>query len=241
MPDTVLAVIGDVHSTWRKLERVLARVAERGADGVLLVGDLGEPTPRWNGRNDFERTQRYLASVARILDLVDALKRPFAWVPGNHDLPEVPGRGNCDKLVVEVAGLRVLGIGGAGPERFGFPYEWDESEIRGRPEPACDVILSHCPPIGTPLDFVPTSKAHVGSEAVRERAQRHAGVLVCGHIHESPSAVQIGGCLCMNVGGLGEPWGRAQVGFVTWRADGRHVAEHEDLESGLVRSWTRDT
>lgn len=240
MPDVTLAVIGDIHASWRRLERVLERVAARGVDGVLLVGDLGEPTPRWNDRDDFLRRDRYLESVAQILDLVEALGRPFAWVPGNHDLPEVPGRGKCDGRVVDVAGLRVLGIGGAGPARFGFPYEWDEDEIRARPSPDCDVILSHCPPARTALDLVPTSRENVGSEAVRERAERHDGVLVCGHIHESPSGVQLGRCLCLNVGGLGEPWGKAQVGFVTWRADGRHVASHEDLESGAVRSWTRE-
>jgi predicted phosphodiesterase len=64
-------------------------------------------------------------------------------------------------------------------------------------------------------------------------------VLVCGHIHESPSAVQLARCLCLNAGGLGEPWGRAQAGFVVWRADGRHVAEHEDLAGGAARRWTR--
>jgi hypothetical protein len=241
MTGPTLAVIGDVHAAWPRLERVLARIAERGADGVLLVGDLGEPTPRWNGRDDVIRTARYLASVERILDMVDALGRPFAWVPGNHDLPEVPGRGKIDGRVADVAGLSVLGIGGAGPERFGFPYEWDEDDIRGRPEPACDVILAHCPPARTPLDLVPTSGENVGSEAIRERAQRHGGVLVCGHIHESPGAVQIGSCLCFNVGGLGEPWGRAQVGFVEWdAAAGRHVAVHEDLDGGTTRSWTRE-
>jgi Icc-related predicted phosphoesterase len=183
---------------------------------------------------------RYLESVERILAMVADLGRPLAWVPGNHDLRDVPGAGNCDGRVVDVAGLRVLGIGGAGPERFGFPYEWDEDEIRGREAPAADVVLSHCPPARTPLDYVPGSRAHVGSEAVREIAERTDGLLVCGHIHESPSAEQLGRCLCLNVGGLGEPFGKAQVGFVTWRADGRHVAEHEDLESGAVRSWTRE-
>ena len=237
---TVLAVIGDIHANWPRLERVLERIAERRADGVLLVGDLGEPTPRWRGHDDAARTARYLASVERILSTVGALGLPVAWVPGNHDLREVPGPGNCDGRVVLVAGLRVLGIGGAGPERFGFPYEWDEDDVRARPAPACDVILSHTPPARTPLDFVPTSSAHVGSEAVRERAQAHDGVLVCGHIHESPSAVQLGRCLCLNAGGLGEPWGRAQVGFVVWRDDGRHVAEHEDLEGGPSRRWTRE-
>jgi Icc-related predicted phosphoesterase len=240
MSSVALAVIGDVHASWRRLERVLERVGVRGVDGVLLVGDIGEPTPEWRGRRDFARFQRYVESIERTLDLVRALGRPLAWVPGNHDLRSPPGAGNCDGRVVEVAGLRVLGIGGAGPERFGFPYEWDEDEIRSRPEPECDVILAHCPPARTALDRVPTSDANVGSEAIRERAQRHAGVLVCGHIHESPGAEQVGPCLCLNAGGLGEPWGRAQVGFVEWDAAGRHVASHEDLETGTVRAWTRD-
>jgi len=240
MHDVVLGVIGDVHAHWPRLERVLERIAARGAAGVLLVGDLGEPTPRWRGRDDGERTARYVASVAKILDLVAALGRPFAWVPGNHDLPEVPGRRNCDGRVVDVAGLSVHGIGGAGPERFGFPYEWDEDDVRRRDEPKCDVILAHCPPIATPLGRTKHGD-HVGSAAIRERAERHDGVLVCGHIHEAPSASQIGRCLCLNVGGLGEPYGKAQVGFVAWRADGRHVVEHEDLETGAALRWERTT
>ena len=240
MSDTILAVIGDVHASWKRLELVLARIAERGVNGVLLVGDLGEPTPRFNGRDNFDRRVRYIASLERILEEVGATGLPFAWVPGNHDLPDAPGAGNCDGRVADVAGLRIHGIGGAGPERFGFPYEWDEREIRARAEPECDVILTHCPPARTPLDRVPTSGANVGSEAIRERAERHSGVLVCGHIHESPGAVQLNSCLCLNVGGLGEPWGRAQVGFVEWRADGRHVAVHEDLERGISQRWTRE-
>jgi len=237
VPDVTLGVIGDVHATWPRLERVLARIAERRADGILLVGDLGEPTPRWRGRDDAAQTRRYLASVERLLATVAALDLPFAWVPGNHDLREVPGPGNADGRVVGVAGLRVHGIGGAGPARFGFPYEWDEDDVRALPEPPCDVILSHTPPAATALDVVRTGE-HVGSEAVRERAQRHSGVLVCGHIHEAAGGAQLGSCLCLNAGALGQPFGRAQVGFVLWRADGRHVVEHEDLDTGASRTWT---
>lgn len=240
MSGVTLAVVGDVHAHWEHLEAVLARIAARGADGVLPVGDIAEPSPRWRRRDDVVRTGRYLAAVERVLDRVRSLGRPFAWVPGNHDLPDAPGEGRADGTVVSVAGLRVFGIGGAGPSRFGFPYEWDEDEFRARPEPECDVILAHCPPARTPLDRVPTAGVHAGSEAIRERAERHGGVLVCGHIHESPGAVQLAGCLCLNAGGLGAPWGRAQVGFVEWRADGRHVATHEDLERGSVGTWTRE-
>ncbi len=239
MTRITLAAIGDVHANWPRLERVLARIAERGADGVLLVGDLGEPTPRWRGRDDAARTVHYLASVERILEMVRALGRPCAWVPGNHDLPDVPGEGKADGRVVEVAGLRVYGIGGAGPERFGFPYEWREDEVRARPEPPCDVLLCHCPPKSTALGRLRRGGA-VGSEAIRERARRHDGVLVCGHIHESPTAEQIERCLCLNVGGLGEPYGRTQVGFVEWdAAGGVHAAVHEDLDAGVTRRWER--
>ncbi len=36
-----LAVIGDIHAHTEYLTRVLRRIADVGADGVLLVGDLG--------------------------------------------------------------------------------------------------------------------------------------------------------------------------------------------------------
>ena len=233
---TTLAVIGDVHAHWARLGRVLDRIAREDVDGILLVGDLGHPSVR-PGRPDFGVRTRYLESVEEVLRRVRDLGKPIAWVPGNHDLPEVPGEDNVDGRVGDVAGLRVHGIGGAGPERFGFAYEWGEDEIRSREEPACDVLLCHAPPANTDLDWVPTSHAHVGSEAIRERAQRHRGVLVCGHIHESPGAVLLGDCICLNVGGLGEPWGRAQVGFVRWNPAGGHEVVHEDLEDEVVRSW----
>lgn len=240
---TVLGVIGDVHAHPR-LERVLVRLRrarEDGSlDGILLVGDLGYPDVRPGRRPDASRHAQYLASVDTVLAAVRALGVPVAWVPGNHDLPDVPGEGNADGRVLDIAGLRVHGIGGAGPERFGFAYEWDEDEIRGRAEPSCDVLLSHTPPARTRLDVV-RSGGHVGSEAVRERAARHRGVLVCGHIHEAPGADRVGDCLCVNAGGLGEPYGRAQVAFVRWdgSAAADHEVVHEDLESGHVGLWRR--
>jgi hypothetical protein len=103
------------------------------------------------------------------------------------------------------------------------------------------VLLCHAPPLETPLDALARSGRHVGSLALREIAERHDGVYVCGHIHESPGAVQIGRCLCLNVGGLGEPYGRAQLGFLRYTSGlpGGWEASHEDLESGSVRSWRR--
>lgn len=239
--DLVLAVIGDVHAHWNRLDRVLTRISEVGVDGILLVGDLGSHDLSWSRMRTPARDARYLASVEELLGRVRATAPAVLWVPGNHDLPDLAGVGNVDGRLAEVAGLRVAGVGGAGPERFGFCYEWDEDEIRAREVPECDVLLCHAPPARTPLDALEGNGEHVGSEALREIAERHDGVYVCGHIHESPGAVQLGRCLCLNVGGLGEPFGRAQVGFVRRPASdpGAWEVVHEDLESGVSRRWSR--
>ena len=234
---TTLAVIGDVHARFEFLDRVIGRIAQVGVDGVLLVGDIGSDDLSLATWRTPEKDARYLASVERVLDAVRGLGKPVLYVPGNHDLPDLAFPGNVDGRVETVGDLRIAGIGGAGPARFGFCYEWDEDEVRAREVPACDVLLCHCPPAGTAIDLTKHGH-HVGSEAIEERALVHEGFLVCGHIHEAPGVVQIGACLCLNAGGLGRPHGRPQVGFVR-RRDGVDLAWHEDMESGHVRRWTR--
>jgi Icc-related predicted phosphoesterase len=234
-----LAVIGDVHAHMAFLTRVLERIARASADGILLVGDIGAGGRRLTllGKRD----HAYFESLERVFAAVRALSLPCLWVPGNHDHPKLEGEGNVDFTSAEIAGLRIAGIGGAGPDRFGFAYEWSEQQIRERVLPPCDVLLCHTPPRDTALDVVPSGE-HVGSRAVREIALRHDGVFVCGHIHESPGAEMLGRALCMNVGGLGAPYGRPQVGFIERSesiAGGWRVI-HEDLSTGLVRSWTRE-
>ncbi len=239
--DVRLAVIGDVHASWRLLDRVLERAVAARVDGILLVGDLGSHDLAHVARRTPARDARYHASIEILLQRVASCGVPYAFVPGNHDLPELAHERNADGRVLDVAGLRVAGIGGAGPQRFGFAYEWDEDEIRARTVPECDVLLVHAPPARTPLDMLASGTEHVGSEAIRERALAHDGVLVCGHIHESPGAVELGRCLCLNAGGLGAPYGRAQIGFVRRSESlaGGWDASHEDLTSGKVRSFSR--
>lgn len=231
-------MIGDIHAHFRFLDPVLAHVAGEAVDGVLLVGDLGSHVLGTARQITPERTARYLTSVEAVLAAVRGLGVPVLWVPGNHDLPTLSGDGQVDGRVAEIAGLRVAGIGGAGPQRFGFPYEWTDEELAARPPPPCDILLAHAPPARTPLDHVPRAGAHVGSETLRRWCEGHRGFFVCGHIHESPGAVQLGACLCLNVGGLGKPFGLPQVGFLR-RRDGVDTASHIDLVTGDVRSWTR--
>lgn len=232
---TTLAVIGDIHACGEKLSPVLRRVEREEVDGILLVGDLGANEYGLLANAMPSTVRAYRDSAAAVLARVRLLGVPVLWVPGNHDPRDLEGPGRIDGEVATVGDLRVAGIGGAGPARFGFAYEWDEDEIRARPLPECDVILSHTPPFDTPLDVVMRRDLHVGSVAIRERADRHRGVLVCGHIHEAPGFARLGECLCMNVGGLGSPYGRAQVGFVR----GRDELVHVDLESGAVRTLIR--
>jgi len=228
----LLAVIGDVHAHHPRLSRVLDRVRDADVDGILMVGDLA---CAGLGARTAASIRRYRARVKAVLAEVRALDRPLCYVPGNHDLQALRYPGNVDGSVAELAGLRVTGLGGTNPPQRGFPYEWTEAQLRARPHLEADILISHCPPHDTPLDFARGAQRHVGSVAVRERAAEHVGVLVCGHIHESPGLVQINDCLCVNPGGLGEPYGAARVGFVR----GLDEVWLEDLEDGTVTKLLR--
>lgn len=235
-----LAVIGDPHGEWGLLDRVVAELVNRPIDGVLIVGDFYGGMCVGNAFTPAVEARMHDV-LARALHTVAQLGVPCAWVPGNHDSPRLDGPGNVDGRCSEIAGIRVAGIGGAGPTRFGFPYEWNEDDIRGIELPPCDVILSHTPPVDTPLDLTAWGGQHAGSVAIRERAEAHDGVLVCGHIHEAAGAVQLDRCLCLNAGALGHPFGKAQVGFVRRdpALEGRWEVVHEDLSSAEKRDWQR--
>ncbi len=241
LPRPRIAVIGDVHwkpSPRHPIHAVLRHVREQEADGVLLVGDLVSGPLHRSTRHRPEVVSEYHARARACLEQVATLGLPTLWVPGNHDLPEL-GRGdgllgNVDGRVAELCGLRVAGIGGAGPALFGFCYEWTEAQVRALTVPDCDILLCHAPPADTPLDRT-LDGDHVGSVAIRERALAHRGALVCGHIHESPGVVQLGDCLVLNAGGLGEPHGRARVGWLGGVAEARAV----DLERGTASALRR--
>ncbi len=226
-----LAVIGDIHGELYHLKKVLDHLARQPLSGLLLVGDFGSP------EYEVQRWKKSLSKpllvkeVTRILELAGNLGVEVAWVPGNHDHADLDLPGNCDRRLVTVAGLRVYGIGGAGPGHFGFPYEWEEDEIRALDIPPCDIILSHAPPARTCLDLLFHAERHVGSEAVRELAARRRGALVCGHIHEAYGIERIGDCLCLNVGSLGDPYGSIQVGWVAYSKSREQLAwvAHENL------------
>lgn len=240
-----IVLIGDVHAQWERLDTVLAGLASRPQPLVcLLTGDVGMDPP-WDEPARSLNRGTHDDSVREALSRVrTALSAPALFVPGNHDMRDTAAAvtaANLDGRTVEAGGLRIAGLGGAGPARFGFPYEWSEREADERlaellgDGPPPDVLLSHTPPARSTLDR--TAKGmHVGSRAVRRWIDRSRPKLfVCGHIHESSGLARIGGVPCLNAGALGEPYGRAMAWVVGWN-DGPVSAECLVWQDGAVES-----
>ena len=183
----ILAVADEVH------EGLYGdRLPSLSPDLVLACGDL-----------PFD----YLEYIVSRLDV------PLVFVPGNHDPdlkprgdlwlplrvdePEVgpPGCINADGRVVDVAGLRVAGLGGSVRYRPG-PNQYTQSEMRRRAlrlelrlrvRPArsgrrLDVLITHAPP--DVVDGPDTDPAHRGFKAfarlIRNTSPR---AHVYGHVH----------------------------------------------------------
>jgi Icc-related predicted phosphoesterase len=75
---------------------------------------------------------------------------PVAGVPGNHDTEDIPGIVNAHGRIVEIAGLRLAGFGGARHYRSGANQfsDWQVARQLYLMGPA-DVFLSHAPPLCT--------------------------------------------------------------------------------------------
>ncbi|MFC4853270.1 metallophosphoesterase family protein [Actinophytocola glycyrrhizae] len=173
-----------VESLWTE------RVAERfgSVDLVLAAGDL-----------PFD----YLDFLASALD------RPLVFVPGNHDAdlsgysrrrglwfasgfparyPGPAGAVNADGRVVEVAGLRIAGLGGSIRYNEG-PNQWTERQqarraarlVRAARRRPVDVLLTHSPPLGVGDRDDPPHRGFACLHTVVQRLS--PAVFVHGHIH----------------------------------------------------------
>lgn len=227
MASVTFGCVGDVHGAVGRLEQALEWLESRRPDALLLVGDFTRGVPPAPWRNG--AVAEALEPVRRCLERAREAGPPVLFVPGNHDVPDVPLEGNADRRLARVAGVRIYGIGGAGPARMGFPYEWTDRELAELQVPPRDLLLTHAPPVDTTLDRT-VSGEHVGSRVIRTLAEDTRGALVCGHIHESPGVELLGACLCYNAGALGGVHGRLQAGTLeldpaTGGARARHYVE----------------
>ena len=167
----------------------------RGVELVLACGDL---------------PFGYLGRLMAVLDV------PLVLVPGNHDpdlsgyrttrrglvlragLPAQPpwpaGATNADGTVVDVAGLRIAGLGGcrrysAGPNQYSDgQYAWRSRRLRARcawrrarDRRPVDILLTHAPPLGVGDGLDPPHRGvaalHAAVRVLRPRLLLH------GHVH----------------------------------------------------------
>jgi hypothetical protein len=178
--------------------------AARGAQLILACGDL-----------PFD----YLRSLMNALDV------PLVFVPGNHDpdvsgyrssragltlkagLPARPpwpdGAINADSRIVDVAGLRLAGLGGcrrysAGPNQYTDAQQARRAWAlrsrarwrRGRDGREVDVLLTHAPPRGVGDGDDPP---HYGFRALPGLvAALRPAALLHGHVHPYGTPVRPG-------------------------------------------------
>lgn len=141
--------------------------------------------------------------------LTSALDRPLVFVPGNHDAdlsgytrnrglwfqsgfparyPGPSGGVNADGQVVEVAGLRIAGLGGSIRYNNG-PNQWTERQqtkraaklVRAARKHPVDVLLTHSPPRDVGDRDDPPHRGFACLHTVVDRLK--PTVLVHGHIH----------------------------------------------------------
>jgi len=224
-PVRVLAVSDEVD------EALLADVGAAGGIGLILAcGDL---------------------PLAYLGSLMNALEVPLAFVPGNHDpdlsgyrtsragltlragmparLPWPEGAVSADGRVVDVAGLRVAGLGGC--RRYsGGPNQYTDGQqarraraLRARARwrrlrdgRGVDVLLTHAPPRGIGDGEDPPHRGftalHGLVAAVRPAALLH------GHVHPYGAPVRpgrLGRTVVCNVTG----WHVLEIGPGTGRAE----------------------
>ncbi|KQY58742.1 hypothetical protein ASD11_03610 [Aeromicrobium sp. Root495] len=107
--------------------------------------------------------------------LVSIIGAPAVYVPGNHEpqarvcAPE--GMVSADDRVIDVAGLRIAGLGGCVTYNGG-PHQFTQAEYAERADrlveqagpDGVDLLLTHAPPSG--LGDEPDDPCHVGIEAL---------------------------------------------------------------------------
>jgi Icc-related predicted phosphoesterase len=251
-----IAIIGDVHASERRLSASLTLLDGTAFDLALLVGDLGLDPPRgWrpdrpDAAESKDRRRPHDESVRRVVGSVrDSLNCPVVFVPGNHDLrdpPAIEGAMNADGTTLQCCGLSIAGLGGAGPDFFGFPYEWTEAEAEsalkatlGQATEPPDILISHTPPIRSALDRTMYGK-HAGSEAVRHSVETvQPRLFLCGHIHEAWGVAQVAGVPCINAGALGPPAEQNIAWLVTWDHGPTRIQMRREIPDGSTqsRSW----
>jgi len=196
-----LAYVVDVHDRSDAVPEAIAAIGD--VDLLVVGGDIttgGTP-------DDAERAvENWRALAPRMLALA-----------GNMDSPAIDAR--LTELGVALDGrgfafgdVGVFGVSAAPISPLRTPYELTDEELERRiargfaAVEGCRVTVfcPHAPPARTACDRL-ASGEHVGSEVVRAFVEREQpDVVLCGHIHESRGADEIGRSRVVNPGPVRE-------------------------------------
>ena len=166
-----------------------------GVDVILSCGDL---------------KQEYLEFLVTMANV------PLYYVAGNHDKGYVnfPPEGceSIDDRLVQVNGLRILGLGGCIRYNPG-PYQYTEKEMEARVKRldrkirkagGVDIVITHAPPLGHGDAPDPAHRGFACFLSLMDRYRPQ--YLAHGHVHQSyghglPRRIQYGGTTVFNAVG----------------------------------------
>lgn len=219
---TILA-LSDIHGKETTLRSILEySLNSYRIDAISVSGDITH-------FGSFE-------DLNRILQIISEAGRPFFYVLGNCDPPELKGGidtlGICiESRCYKIGEITIVGSGGSTPTPFDTPFEVGEDVLIQnikRAYSSCGgavtYLVTHNPPLGSVVDLT-ASGIHAGSKALRELILNMSpSVAQCGHIHEARGRELIGGTLVFNPG----PARRGNYAIV--RLDGGDV----DVQLGTV-------
>jgi len=200
MGETSLKLLAftDFHGNNDAFARARQLLRKGKWDGILVAGDIIN--------HDSELAKRRLTELAEV-------SGPLFFVPGNMDNPELvswPGTSSVRPLHGKSATIGpafLVGLGGSPLGPFHTPFQIrDEEATRVMAEAMVGfskgklILVSHCPPINTKLDIVPSGE-HAGSLPVRNFIEKFKPTLVIsGHIHEAKGIDSIEETTLINIG-----------------------------------------
>ena len=186
----LILAAADLHGKAHKLAYLDEAAARLRPDVVVLAGDL----------TGYVRSGHTVAALGR-------LSAPVLAVRGNSDFKRVdrllaraPSAGPLHLRSVTLDGVVFVGVGGTIPLPFHSKLGWWESGVVKRLNSLVgpgQVLVAHPPPYGI-LDEV-GGRFHAGSRSLRRLVlERKPGLMICGHIHESPGTKWLKNTLVVN-------------------------------------------
>ena len=189
-----LIFVTDIHESEDALDWLL-QLAKQNHHALVIGGDITT-----EGRQPF--IEEFLSSIRTI-------GGNLLIVPGNHD-PQYfsvpPGMTLLHGRRVTLNNLVIGGLGGSSFTGSGAPFEYSDDEGRKLLDTigSVDILVSHCPPYGTPCDLGPDGK-YYGSIPVREYVEaRKPRLVLSGHVHVARALEKLGGTTIVNPGPLME-------------------------------------